>query len=157
MLILKVVLLVIFGGHVLQAGQKLPLPRFVSLRSGEVNLRVGPGSEYPVEWIFKYEKMPVEIIREFGVWRRIRNFEGVEGWVHQTMLSGTRTVIITEDGVILRKRPGIEESGLARLSSGVVGKLAECKGNWCRLHVERYKGWVLRTKIWGIYASEFRN
>ena len=157
MLILKTVFLLIFGGHVLQAGQNLPLPRFVSLRSGEVNLRVGPGSEYPVEWIFKYEKMPVEVVREFGVWRKIRNFEGVEGWVHQSMLSGARMVMIMEDGVILRKRPGIEASGLARLASAVVGKLTECKGDWCRLQVEGYKGWLPRAKIWGVYESEFKN
>ena len=145
-----------FLGHSVFAGKDLPLPRFVSLRSGEVNLRVGPGSEYPIEWILKYEKMPVEIIREFGVWRKIRDFEGIEGWVHQSMLSGARTVMVLEDLVILRKKPENEASGLVKVPAGVVGKLLECKDEWCRLQAEGYKGWLLRTKIWGVYPAEFR-
>lgn len=138
----------------LKSGQNLPLPRFVSLRSEKVNVRVGPGSEYPVEWIFTYEKMPVEIVREFGVWRRIRNFEGVEGWVHQSMLSGTRTVMMTTDDVLLKKKPDPDAQSLAHLKQGVVAKLIDCQKAWCRLQIQGYKGWVLRAHVWGVYPQE---
>lgn len=152
----KIFLSLIFLGNMTQAAQNLPLPRFVSLRSGEVNLRVGPGSEYPIEWILKYEKMPVEIIREFGVWRKIRDFEGMEGWVHQSMLSGARTAMVMEDQIILRNNPKPDAPGLAKLASGVVGKLLDCKSEWCRLQTDGYKGWLPREKIWGVYPAEFR-
>ena len=140
--------------HVSWAGQSLPLPRFASLRSEEVNLRVGPGSEYPIEWVFRYEKMPIEIVREFGPWRKIRDFEGAEGWVHQSMLSGKRMALITGCHVILRKNPDENAKGMACLKTHTSGKLLECQNQWCRIQIEKHKGWLLRTQIWGVYPTE---
>ena len=137
-----------------QGAQKLLLPRFACLRSGEVNVRVGPGSEYPIEWILKYEKMPVEIISEFDVWRKIRDFEGSEGWVHQSMLSGVRMAMLIGDQTLLKKSPDAQAAALAKIETGVLGRLMECKEGWCRLHIQGYKGWVPRSTIWGLYPSE---
>lgn len=136
------------------AGDTLPLPRFASLRSNEVNLRVGPGCEYPLEWVFKYEKMPVEIVQEFGPWRKIRDFEGAEGWVHQSMLSGRRMALIIGSKVILRKNPDNNSKGIASLQTYTSGKLLECQHQWCRVQIDQYKGWLLRTQIWGTYSTE---
>jgi SH3-like domain-containing protein len=155
----KIIFALLFSGnyHTLQARQqKLSVPRFVSLRAPEVNVRVGPGSEYPIEWVLKYEKMPVEIIGEFEVWRKIRDFEGSEGWVHQSMLSGTRTVMTIEDNRILKKSHESSAVGIAKVQIGVVGKLLECKEEACRISAEGYKGWLPRTAIWGVYPTEFR-
>ena len=88
------------------SGGRLPLPRFVSLRSDEVNLRLGPGAEYPVDWIYVRERLPVEIISEFGPWRKIRDNSGTVGWVHQSMVSGMRTAMNTFPDQVLRKKPG---------------------------------------------------
>ena len=68
-----------------------PLPRFVSLRSDEVYVRTGPGQKYPVQWIFRKKDVPVEIILEYDVWRKVKDYDGHEGWVHKTLLSGKRT------------------------------------------------------------------
>src|SRR5262245_5050819 len=71
-------------------GSGLPIPRFASLRSDEVNVRSGPGTRYPVEWVFKRKSMPVEIVAEYDIWRKIRDWQGASGWVHQSLLTGKR-------------------------------------------------------------------
>ncbi|HKH69397.1 MAG TPA: SH3 domain-containing protein, partial [Reyranella sp.] len=67
-------------------GSGLPIPRFASLRSDEVNVRTGPGPRYPIDWVFKRKAMPVEIVAEFENWRKIRDWQGASGWVHQSLL-----------------------------------------------------------------------
>jgi SH3-like domain-containing protein len=81
------------------------LPRFVSLRASEVNLRTGPGIRYPIEWVFKRRDLPVEVVDEFESWRRIRDWEGTLGWVHQSMLRGRRTALVTGEPRVLRRAP----------------------------------------------------
>jgi len=71
----------------------LPLPRFVSLKSGRVNARIGPGVNYPVDWLYLKPGLPVEITQEFENWRRVRDSDGSEGWINQSLLSGKRTGI----------------------------------------------------------------
>ncbi len=78
-----------------QKSTGLPLPRYVSLRAEEVNMRTGPGVRYPVDWVYKRRNLPVEIIAEFGTWRKIRDVEGAQGWIHQSMLSNRRTFSVT--------------------------------------------------------------
>ncbi len=146
--------LVFFVFKAQAATTSLPLPRFVCLRSDEVNLRVGPGAEYPVEWVFRYQKMPVEIVQEFGPWRKIRNYEGAEGWVHQSMVSGRRMALVTSPKILLRKNPDENSKALALLEPYTVGRLLECGQQWCRLQMESHKGWILRTHLWGIYEPE---
>lgn len=132
----------------------LPLPRFASLRSSEINLRVGPGSEYPIDWIFKRKDIPVEIIDEFEVWRKIRDYEGVEGWVHKSMLSGARFGIFTHPYQHLHRNADLHSKALAAIEAGVTCKLLETKGDWCKIETQGYKGWVARTALWGIYPHE---
>ena len=86
----------------------LPLPRFVSLRSEEVNLRTGPGVQYPVDWVYKRRNMPVEVLAEFGTWRKVRDIQGTQGWVHQSLLSSNRWVTITGQArTVALSMPGI--------------------------------------------------
>src|SRR5215510_12751233 len=110
---------------------KLPIPRFVSLRSGEVNLRTGPGTNYPVDWVFVRRGLPVEIIAEFDVWRKIRDWQGTVGWVHQSMLDGKRTARVTGADRELRTEPAESAGVVARLAPGVIGRLLECNPAWC--------------------------
>jgi SH3-like domain-containing protein len=135
----------------------LPIPRFVSLRSEEVNLRTGPGVRYPVEWVFVRRQMPVEILQEFENWRRVRDREGTEGWVHQSMLTGRRSgIVLGEAGALreLKRRPEAEAPGLARIEPGTLVTLIECANAWCRLEAGGFRGWLPRTAIWGVYAQE---
>ena len=132
----------------------LPLPRFVSLRSEEVNLRAGPGVRYPVEWVFKRRHLPVEVLAEFEQWRKIRSSDGTEGWVHQSMLSGRRYAVVAGDVRTLRRNPEPAAGAVARLEPGVVGQLLECRDEWCRLDAGGFRGWVPRGELWGVYPGE---
>ena len=132
----------------------LPLPRFVSLRSEEVNLRAGPGVRYPVEWVFRRRNLPVEVLAEFEQWRRIRDSTGTEGWVHQSMLSGRRYAVVAGELRTLRRGPEPGAAAVARLEPGVVGQLLECRDAWCRLDAGGFRGWLARAEIWGVYPGE---
>lgn len=134
--------------------ENLPVPRFVSLRSEEVNLRTGPGVRYPVEWVFVRRQMPVEILQEFENWRRIRDRDGTEGWVHQSMLTGRRAAVVEGDMRNLRRRPEAEAPVVARVEPGVIAAILECKDAWCRLETAGFRGWLPRNEIWGTYPNE---
>ncbi|MEM7169205.1 MAG: SH3 domain-containing protein [Pseudomonadota bacterium] len=132
----------------------LPLPRFVSFRASEVNLRTGPGSRYPIDWVYKRRGLPVEIIDEFETWRHIKDWQGSLGWVHQSMLQGKRTLMITGNQQLLRLSPTEDSPGLAMLEPGVIGKLLECTEGWCRIKIRGHKGWLQNGEFFGAYASE---
>jgi len=142
------------GAAVVLAQTGLPLPRFVSLRADEVNVRTGPGIRYPIEWVFKRRDMPVEITAEFDTWRKIRDWEGTEGWVHQSMLSGKRTVLISGGRQTLRREPDLAAPAVAHADPLVVGELKDCRGTWCRIRVAGYEGWLRKDQFWGVYANE---
>ena len=134
--------------------ENLPVPRFVSLRSEEVNLRTGPGVRYPVEWVFVRRQMPVEILQEFETWRRIRDRDGTEGWVHQSMLTGRRSAVVEGEMRNLRRRPETDAPVVARVEPGVIAAILECRDAWCRLETAGFRGWVQRGEIWGVYPNE---
>lgn len=150
-----VILLILIGLSAPVAAQSnLPLPRFVSLKSGEVNLRTGPGPRYPIDWVLMRKDMPVEVVAEFETWRKIRDVEGTEGWVHQHMLSGRRTAIVTGEVRGIRRRDDPGAPVIAQVEPGVVAKLLECKSSWCRVEVGGQKGWLQRGDFWGAYPTE---
>jgi SH3-like domain-containing protein len=138
----------------------LPLPRFVSLKAEKVNLRIGPGRDYPVSWQYVKSGLPVEIIQEYDNWRRIRDAEGTEGWVYQSLLSGKRTAVAApwqrEAGtrIALRKRASDQAGMAAELEPGVLTHLEACDGAWCRVETGRIKGYVSQAEIWGAYPGE---
>lgn len=150
-------LLALLHGLAPQAGaaeQALPVPRFVSLRVDEVNLRSGPGERYPIDWVLTKKGLPVEIVQEFDVWRKIRDSQGSVGWVHQRMITGTRTVIITGETRTLHADPEPASPAVARAEPGVVARLLECRGAWCRVEAQDLRGWLRRGEVWGVYADE---
>jgi len=132
----------------------LPIPRFVSLRSAEVNVRAGPGRAYPIEWVFVRAGMPVEITAEFDTWRRIRDVDGTQGWEHQSMLSGRRALVVTKDIRTIRERPSANAAAVAQAEPGVMGRLVSCKSEWCEVEIQGYHGWMERTDFWGIQPDE---
>lgn len=133
----------------------LPLPRFASLRRDQVNLRTGPGMRYPVEWVYVRKDLPVEIVSEFEHWRKIRDFDGTQGWVHRHMLSGRRAVRAVANGEL--KRAASEDSlPLARYEKGVIGKIERCPENMamCQVDFGGFQGWTRKDNLWGVYAKE---
>lgn len=134
----------------------LPLPRYVSIKSGEVNVRRGPSLTHRVDWVFTREDMPVEITAEHGHWRRVRDRDGAGGWVHYSLLSGTRTVIVDQDMLALHSRPDPAAPANAHLEQGVVARLDNCTPDWCRLSAGGYRGWAPKTALWGVKPDEVR-
>jgi SH3-like domain-containing protein len=132
---------------------QLPVPRFVTLGVDEVNLRTGPGLRYPIRIVLKKDGLPVEIIREFDVWRQVRDADGDEGWVHKSMLSGKRAVIVRGSMRTLLKTPQ-EGKPVAKLEPGVIASLKTCRKEWCALSVAGYAGWMKRDQVWGVYPDE---
>lgn len=134
--------------------EKNPVPRFVSFRPNEVNVRVGPGPNYPVEWIYLKAGFPMEVIAEFDTWRKVRDLEGIEGWVHQSMLTSKRHAIIRGTEALMFAKEDSKSPPLVRLQQGVVVDLLRCRGEWCQVRIYDFKGWVQRPFLWGIYPQE---
>jgi SH3-like domain-containing protein len=131
-----------------------PLPRYVSLRADEVNLRTGPGVRYPIEWIYRRRGLPVEIVEEFEAWRRIRDWQGTLGWVHRSMLQGRRTVLVVGAERRLRRRPQDDATAVARLEAGSIGELQACLETWCQVELAGHLGWLRRDEFYGAYPGE---
>lgn len=137
-----------------EGAQPLPVPRFVTLGPDEVNLRTGPGIRYPIRLVIRKQGLPVEVIREFDVWRQVRDKEGDEGWVHKSMLSGRRSVVVTGATQVVLRKPDEGARPVVRLEQGVMASLDTCEAAWCKLSVGGYDGWIKRDVIWGVYPDE---
>jgi SH3-like domain-containing protein len=135
----------------------LPLPRYVSLKASEANVRRGPSLSHRIDWVFQRRSMPLQVIAEYGHWRRVIDREGQGGWVHYTMLSGARSVIIDQDQLRLRSRPREDSRETVELEAGVIARLGECELVWCRLTAGGYKGWAPKAVLWGVEADEVRD
>jgi SH3-like domain-containing protein len=133
----------------------LPVPRWVSLKSGEVYLREGPSAEHRVLWVYVRRGLPVEVIAEYDVWRRIRDADGVVGWVHKGMLDGRRSVLISGGGnVPLRDEPAAEGAIVAYAEPGVVARLKSCGGGYCEVQAQTIDAYIDRGHVWGVYDGE---
>lgn len=136
----------------------LPVPRFVSLKSNQVNVRRGPTVEHQIAWLFKREGLPVEIVAEYENWRRIRDADGDEGWVYHSLLSGRRTAVVApwDTGKLyeLHARDNDDSRVTAQLEAGVLATINNCTGAWCRLSGSGFTGWIKQDKLWGAYPGE---
>ncbi len=132
-----------------------PLPRWASLRSDEVNLRVGPGTQYPIKWLYHRRELPVQILAEIDVWRQIRDQDGVSGWVHAATLAGRRGFAVKGAQATLR-RSADDATPVAYLKPGVVGRLRACDGAaaWCEVQVGDYRGFLKREQFYGVDPGE---
>ncbi|MEL6681070.1 MAG: SH3 domain-containing protein [Pseudomonadota bacterium] len=135
----------------------LPLPRFVSLKASESNVRRGPSLSHRIDWVFKRRNMPLQVVAEYGHWRRVIDRDGQGGWVHYTMLSGARTVLIDGETTALRAKPEQDALEHAMLEQGVIARLGQCNPDWCRLTAGGYRGWAPKSVLWGVAESEIRD
>lgn len=138
----------------------LPIPRYVSLKADEGNVRRGPSLSHRIDWVFTHRNMPLKITGEHGHWRRVQDREGQGGWVHYTLLSGARHVIIekteTGDNAALRVKPNPDATINAYAEAGVVARLGNCSLDWCRITAGGKRGWVEKRTLWGVDPDEIR-
>jgi SH3-like domain-containing protein len=141
-------------GPTLGPETNLPLPRFVSLKTDEGNVRRGPSLSHRIDWVFVRENMPLQITAEYGHWRRVIDREGLGGWVHYSLLSGSRTVIVDQDMLPIRTRAEETAPEVALLELGVIARIDRCEIDWCRLSAGGFRGWAPKTALWGVGAAE---
>jgi SH3-like domain-containing protein len=138
----------------------LPLPRFVSLKSGRVNSRIGPGLNYSVDWMYVKAGLPMEIVQEYDTWRKVRDAEGAEGWINQSLLSGRRTAIVApwrrgkQGTVEMLDGPDKTAPVTALVQPGAMGRIESCDGTWCEMTLAGHTGWVEQALLWGAYPGE---
>ncbi len=135
----------------------LPIPRFVSLKASKANARRGPSLSHRIDWVFTRKHMPLEIYGEYENWRRVRDIDGAGGWVHYSLLSGSRTAILTEDMQPLLNLPQDGSMVVARFEKGALADIVRCDLMWCQLRAVGYKGWVPKSALWGVRPEEIKN
>lgn len=133
----------------------LPVPRFVTIKFNEVNARTGPENDCPIEWIYLKKDEPVEVIAEYGKWRKIKDVDGEGGWVHSSVIAGKRSIIIIgKNPVPMLENPSNHKNVKANLLPNLRCSLHKCEKDWCLVTCKNHKGWVSRKHIWGIYPEE---
>jgi SH3-like domain-containing protein len=134
----------------------LPLPRFASLASGEVNVRTGPGMEYSIRWVYTRPGLPVQVLEEFDVWRLVQDPDGGQGWTHSSLLSTQRNVMVRRGTQALHRSADPDSRVLLRAEEGVIGGLLGCEQGWCRVEIADRRGWLPREAVWGVLPGEWR-
>jgi len=135
----------------------LPMPRFVSMKAGEGFARRGPSKSHRIDWVYKHRNIPLMVTGEYEHWRRVQDIDGQGGWMHFRLLSGVRTVMFKGKKTPLRRRDYEGAGAVAFAEQGVIAKLDQCSKDWCKVHIGREKGWVMKTEVWGVTAEELRD
>ncbi len=124
--------------------------RFVSLKAERANLRVGPGRRYPIDWVYTRPGLPLLVVAQFDQWRWVLDHEGTKGWMHKSLLSTRRTVVIMDGVQTVRERPLTGSPAVLRAEAGVVADLLNCEDGWCRIGLAGEEGWVPENALWGV-------
>jgi SH3-like domain-containing protein len=136
----------------------LPIPRFVSLKAGKAMLRSGPDDRrFPILWEYRRRGLPMEILREYGIWRQVRDPEGTIGWMNKSLLTGIRTAVVTNPAGtprLLYTAPDMQARIAWRIEPDTVVTITLCEDIWCRVAVGGRSGFILRTHLWGTYPKE---
>ena len=126
------------------------VPYWASIRVGVVHMRAGPGTSYPIRWVYKRKQLPVKVIRREEGWRLVEDPDGSQGWMLGRFLSRDRTAIVTGSGLAeMRDRSGENARVMWRLEPGVTGTLGNCEAGWCDFAVGPHKGAAPQDRLWG--------
>ena len=132
----------------------LPVPRFVSIKPDKAYMRTGPGDQYPIAWVYVRAGMPVEVLREWEIWRQVRDIDGTVGWMNKNLLTGERHAIVTRNVRTLYAGADLQAQPVWRIEPGAVVAVVLCEGAWCRVTRDGKGGYILRSQLWGVYPSE---
>lgn len=132
----------------------LPKPRFVSIKGGSAMMRSGPGERFPILWEYKRTGLPMEILKEYEIWRQVRDPDGTIGWMNKALLTGQRTGIVRDQQRLLYVAPDMKSRIAWRIAPGAVVNITLCEDIWCRVSKDGKSGYMLRGQMWGTYARE---
>lgn len=164
-IIVTIALFVVLGVSIAHAHV---LNKYMSIKSNQVNIRKGPGTNYPIEWVYQHKGLPVKVIETFENWRKITDYKNRTGWVHESLLTKTRYAIVINNKIshhnkeletepneaLLFRRDSEYSYPTARIQIGVIGKIIKCKKNWCKISVATHKSWIQKHNLWGVEADE---
>ena len=122
---------------------------FLSLKKNKVNVRYGPGFEYPIKYIYKKINLPIKQIDKKENFRRIIDLKNNSGWIHVSQLKKINSIIPKEDKILFSK-PSNFSKPLAKIEKGRVLLLQNCTEKWCRVKTESFKGWIKIENTWGL-------
>jgi SH3-like domain-containing protein len=129
------------------------LPKFMSIKVDEANLRAGPGTNFPIELIYVKKNLVIEVVDSFDNWYKIIDEEGSKGWLHKSLISKRRYFVTNIDGAKLYKNPHNRHEFLF-LELGLRGRINSCRKDWCNVKFREYSGWLKKSEIWGVYPNE---
>ncbi len=130
-------------------------PYFASIKSDKIYMRVGPGEDYGIKWVYHRKGLPVEVLGSYDAWRRVKDMDGETGWIHTALLSRERTAVVIGDNLATVTRSG--ETGsevVAKAKPGTVGTLRHCDAQACEMKFDGLEGWVPRARLWGVSDGE---
>lgn len=137
------------------ANKAEPDPYYAAIRADEANVRTGPSVRYPIKWTYQRQGWPVEILASFEQWHKVKDIDGDQGWVHESLITKNRRVIVQGEGIVKIHRLPIANSAPIMLAEkGVIAPLLSCKNHWCKVKLAGDKGWIQRKHLWGVYAQE---
>jgi SH3-like domain-containing protein len=136
----------------------LEIPRYVSLKSNDANIRVGPSKNYPIEIKYIKNNYPLKVLEEYEDWRKVEDFQKNYGWIHKSLISGTRTgIVLSNDNRTIKLLNTLDGNVIGEIGKGNIVFLEKCKIDWCLVSLENYKGWVDKIYIWGVKEKEIIN
>lgn len=143
--------------RVVVRGSGYEVPRFLSLKKDKAYMRVGPGKEYPIAWVYQKKGLPLKVIAEYEVWRKVIDHEGITGWMHAKLLTGRRTALVTER--VTKVYKSIEDNSkiVGYAERNVLMELQYCKPQHCKVAHPELKGWIKRDAFWGLLENEILN
>lgn len=132
----------------------LPIPRFVSLKRENTNMRAGPGQSYGIKWQYHKKGLPVEVINEYAHWRKVSDIDGSQGWIHYALLSGKRMLVTIAGNHLLYAKNNTHAQIIAKISSGVILTPQKCTLKWCFVTYKDLEGWMQKDILYGVYPEE---
>lgn len=131
------------------AAPSKPVPYWASISQDEARMRVGPSLDYPSNWIYRRRDLPMKVIQVLGLWRKVEDADGAQGWMHVRLLSDTQTAIVKSDTAALHESASDNARTIFRAQKGVVGRVSNCSGGWCAFDVKGQRGYVKAGDVWG--------
>lgn len=132
------------------SAQTREAPYWATIKPDELNMRVGPSTEYKIDWVYRRAGLPIKVVRLAGGWRLIQDVDGAQGWVLSSFLSPRRSALVIGKGLAaIRATPNDGGTLKWNAEPGVVGYLGDCTSGWCEFDVGGREGWVREDRLWG--------
>ena len=133
----------------------LEIPRYVSLKSNDANIRVGPSMNYPIVVKYIIKNYPLKVLEEYNEWRKVEDFKKNVGWIHKSLISGTRTgIVLSKNNEKIQLLNTLDGNVIGEIGKGNIINIEKCKINWCLVSINNFKGWIDKKYIWGVKKRE---